>query len=116
MFFFMQFGHEMIKHGFSKEEMVWMRLKLPKVGFLLDLSNLKSRQCRDVYVSHHDMDHKPKKCRDMDHKPRKRHDMKPARRNVGYEPIQRCDMLASCHDVSPQRRDMRLQCHDVGAL
>ena len=50
MFFFMSSSHEMAKHDYNEEETVWMRLKPPKLGFLLDLSNLKPNSHRDVQV------------------------------------------------------------------
>ena len=55
----------MIKHGYNKEEMTWMRLKLPKLGLLSDLSNLKPSSCRDVSRRRRDMGYEPRQRRDV---------------------------------------------------
>ena len=51
-------GHEMIKHDYNEEKMISMRLKLPKLGFLLDLLKLEPSSRRDL-------DEEPKQCHGM---------------------------------------------------
>ena len=38
----------MTKHAYSEKETLWMRLKLPKFGFLSSLPKLEPNSCRDV--------------------------------------------------------------------
>ena len=48
----------MIKHDCSEEEMVWNRLKLPKLVFVSHLPKVKPS-------SHHDVGYEPRQLRDM---------------------------------------------------
>ena len=66
----------MIKHDYSEEEIISMRLKLLKLGFLSNLSKLEPSSCHDVRWS---------RC-DVGDEPRKRHDVwVPTSRCGAYE-------------------------------
>ena len=55
----------MIKYDFGEEETVWIRLKLLKFGFLLDLLKVKPNSRRDVSWKCCDVGYEPRQCRDV---------------------------------------------------
>ena len=57
----------MIKLAYNEEETVWMKLKLPKLGFLSDLPNLEPISHYDVRWSRRDVGKEPRPRRDMVH-------------------------------------------------
>ena len=55
----------MIKHDYSEEEIVSMRLKLLKLGFLSNLLKLEPSSCHDVRWSRCYVGDEPRKCHNM---------------------------------------------------
>ena len=55
----------MIKHDSNEEEMVWMGLKFPKLGFLSNLLNLEPRSRHNVTSSHRNVGEEPMPCCDV---------------------------------------------------
>ena len=48
------------RRNYNKEKMILMRLKLPKLGFLLELPNLKPNSCHNVSWRRRDMGYEPR--------------------------------------------------------